>query len=193
MLCVSPGSYGCVECLLLCSAGTGCFTLGLAFRVVECLQALDRYRATESDQARRLLDTADRPVLEVLREWMLWLVTCPPDGESGRGCFVVNTATELGTSDDEVHRQTEAAFEVTRQAPRSALAEGRDRGELPDGLDTDGAAELLFTTFSAYGYASGPATASNVWPPRSTSRSGPLFPRPRNPPDSPVLPEQARP
>ncbi|MGR6999085.1 TetR/AcrR family transcriptional regulator [Yinghuangia aomiensis] len=110
------------------------------------LRALDRYRATESVEARRRLDATDRPVREVLREWMRWLVTCPAGGEPGRGCFVVNTATELGTADDQVRQRTEAAFEVTRQALRSVLAEGRDRGELSGDLDTDAAAELLFTT-----------------------------------------------
>ncbi|MEU9985159.1 TetR/AcrR family transcriptional regulator [Streptomyces sp. NPDC050856] len=110
------------------------------------LRALDHYRATESVQARQRLDATDRPVREVLREWMLWLVTCPADGKPGRGCFVVNTATELGTTDEKVQQRTEAAFEVTRQALRSALAEGRDRGELSEDLDADAAAELLFTT-----------------------------------------------
>ncbi|MEV5560390.1 TetR/AcrR family transcriptional regulator [Nonomuraea wenchangensis] len=110
------------------------------------LRALDHYRATESAQALQRLDAADRPVRQVLREWMLWLVTCPADGTSGRGCFVVNTATELGTTDETVRQRTEAAFEVTRQALRSVLAEGRDRGELSAGLDIDDAVELLFTT-----------------------------------------------
>ncbi|WP_405648120.1 TetR/AcrR family transcriptional regulator [Streptomyces sp. NBC_00019] len=110
------------------------------------LRALDHYRATESAQARQRLDVANRPVREVLREWMLWLVTCPADGKSGRGCFVVNTATELGTTDEKVRQRTEAAFEATRQALRAALAEGRDRGELSTGLDIDDAVELLFTT-----------------------------------------------
>lgn len=110
------------------------------------LRALDHYRATESAEARQRLDVSDRPVRDVLREWMLWLVTCPPDGESGYGCFVVNTATELGTTDETVRQRTEASFEVTRQAIRSALAGGRDRGELRAGLDIDDAVELLFTT-----------------------------------------------
>ncbi|MFI1585075.1 TetR/AcrR family transcriptional regulator [Embleya sp. NPDC020630] len=110
------------------------------------LRALDHYRATESTQARRRLDASDRPVREVLREWMLWLVTCPADGESGRGCFVVNTASELGTTDAQVQERTEAAFAVTRQALRAVLTEGRERGELSTDLDIEGAVELLFTT-----------------------------------------------
>ncbi|WP_399926002.1 TetR/AcrR family transcriptional regulator [Streptomyces kanamyceticus] len=110
------------------------------------LRALDHYRATESAQAERLLDADDRPIRHVLRDWMLWLVTCPPDGEPGRGCFVVNTATELGTTDDQVSQRTEAAFEVTRQALRSLLLQGRRKGELPADLDVDAAVELLFTT-----------------------------------------------
>ncbi|MFE6337361.1 TetR/AcrR family transcriptional regulator [Streptomyces sp. NPDC057798] len=110
------------------------------------LRALDHYRATESTQAQRRLDASDRPVREVLREWMLWLVTCPAAGESGRGCFVVNTATELGTTDAQVQERTEAAFAVTRQVLHAVLAEGRERGELSTGLDIDAAVESLFTT-----------------------------------------------
>ncbi|MER7484470.1 TetR/AcrR family transcriptional regulator [Streptomyces sp. NPDC126497] len=110
------------------------------------LRALDHYRATESTEARRRLDASDRPVREVLREWMLWLVTCPAAGESGRGCFVINTATELGTTDAQVQERTEAAFAVTRRALHAVLAEGRERGELSTDLDIDGAVESLFTT-----------------------------------------------
>lgn len=110
------------------------------------LRALDHYRATDSAEAEQRLDAAGRPVREVLRDWMLWLVSCPSDGEPGRGCFVVNTATELGTADDQIHQRTEAAFEVTRQALRSLLHEGRQRGELPTTLDIEASVELLFTT-----------------------------------------------
>ena len=110
------------------------------------LRALDHYRATDSAEAEQRLDAAGRPVREVLRDWMLWLVSCPSDGEPGGGCFVVNTATELGTADDQIHQRTEAAFEVTRQALRSLLREGRQRGELPTTLDIDASVELLFTT-----------------------------------------------
>ncbi|MEV4254266.1 TetR/AcrR family transcriptional regulator [Spirillospora sp. NPDC049652] len=110
------------------------------------LRALDHYRATDSAEAEQRLDATGRPVREVLRDWLLWLVSCPEEGESGRGCFVVNTATELGTADDQVRQRTEAAFEVTREALRSLLDEGRRTGEIPGDLDLDAAVELLFTT-----------------------------------------------
>ncbi|PAZ16866.1 TetR family transcriptional regulator [Streptomyces sp. SA15] len=110
------------------------------------LRALDHYQATESAEAEQRLGADGRPIRQVLRDWMLWLVTCPADGEPGRGCFVVNTATELGTTDDEVRQRTEAAFEVTQQALRSLLLEGRRHGELPTDLNIDDAVELLFTT-----------------------------------------------
>ncbi|SHN47660.1 TetR/AcrR family transcriptional regulator [Cryptosporangium aurantiacum] len=110
------------------------------------LRALDHYRATETVQAQRLLASTGRPIREVLREWMVWLVTCQSGEEPGRGCFVVNTTTELGGGDVEVRRRIEASFEVTRESLRSLLQEGRRTGQLSDGLDIDAAVEMLFTT-----------------------------------------------
>ncbi|MEU8121469.1 TetR/AcrR family transcriptional regulator [Spirillospora sp. NPDC049024] len=107
------------------------------------LRALDHYRATESAQAGERLATAGQPVREALRDWLLWLVG---GTEPGPGCLVVNTATELGTTDTEVSARTEAAFEATRSSLRSLLEEGRRNGELPTDLDLDAAVELLFTT-----------------------------------------------
>lgn len=66
--------------------------------------------------------------------------------DAGRGCFVVNTAAELGTTDPEVRQRTEAAFEVTRETLASLLRRGIRDGDLPATLDVDAAMELLFTT-----------------------------------------------
>jgi TetR/AcrR family transcriptional regulator, transcriptional repressor for nem operon len=105
------------------------------------LRTLDHYRATESTQAEEQL-SAPGPSLEVLRKWLNWMVA----HEAGRGCFVVNTATELGTTDPEVRQRTEAAFEVTRKTLTSLLRRGIRDGDLPAALDVDDAVEMLFTT-----------------------------------------------
>ncbi|GAA3140374.1 TetR/AcrR family transcriptional regulator [Planomonospora alba] len=105
------------------------------------LRTLDHYRATESAQAEERL-SAPGPSLEILREWMIWMV----GHEAGRGCFVVNTATELGAADPEVRQRTEAAFDVTRRTLTSLLQRGVRDGDLPAALDVDAAAEMLFTT-----------------------------------------------
>ncbi|MEU1737116.1 TetR/AcrR family transcriptional regulator [Streptosporangium sp. NPDC020145] len=105
------------------------------------LRALDHYRATESTQAEEQLN-APGSCLDILREWLLWLV----GHEAGRGCFVVNTATELGAADPEVHERVEAAFDVTRRTLTSLLRRGVREGDLPATLDVDAAVETLFTT-----------------------------------------------
>ncbi len=78
----------------------------------------------------------------MLREWLVWLATCQSGGEPGRGCLVVNTATELGAGDVEVYRRIEASFEVTQEALRSLLQQGRRGGQLPAERDIEVAAEL---------------------------------------------------
>ncbi|MFC5822443.1 TetR/AcrR family transcriptional regulator [Nonomuraea insulae] len=105
------------------------------------LRTLDHYRATESAQAEEQL-SAPGPSLEILREWLIWMIS----HKAGRGCFVVNTAAELGTTDPEVRQRTEDAFEVTRKTLASLLHRGIHDGDLPAALDVDAAVELLFTT-----------------------------------------------
>ncbi|GAA2205387.1 TetR/AcrR family transcriptional regulator [Nonomuraea monospora] len=105
------------------------------------LRALDHYRTTESSQAGELLERPG-PVRDVLRDWL----TCMVTDDAGRGCLVVNTATELGAADPEIRRQTEAAFEVTRKALEAALRRGCREGELPANLNLDAAVDLIFTT-----------------------------------------------
>ena len=109
------------------------------------LRALDHYRATDSAEARCRLE-APGPVREVLRNWMIWMISGSLHDETGYGCFVVNTATELGATDPDVRQRIEAAFTVTRDALASLLRRGCRDCELPADLDIDAAAELLFTT-----------------------------------------------
>jgi TetR/AcrR family transcriptional repressor of nem operon len=56
------------------------------------LRTLDYYRATESAQAEQRLGADGRPIRQVLRDWRLWLVTCPTDA-------VMLTSPELSLSE----------------------------------------------------------------------------------------------
>ncbi|WP_067674854.1 TetR/AcrR family transcriptional regulator [Nocardia miyunensis] len=109
------------------------------------LRALDHYRSHDSAAAERRLEAAGS-CREVLRDWMVWMISGAGDVAAADGCFVVNTATELGTTDAAVQQRIEAAFEVTRDTLRKVLHRGRAAGELAADLDIDAAVESLFTT-----------------------------------------------
>jgi TetR/AcrR family transcriptional repressor of nem operon len=81
----------------------------------------------------------------VLREWLIRMVDMPEEGAAARGCFVVNTATELGADDPAVDGRTQAAFGVTRHALEEILQRGLRDGELRADLDVTATAESLFT------------------------------------------------
>ncbi|GHF18422.1 TetR family transcriptional regulator [Streptomyces spiralis] len=107
------------------------------------LRALDHYLAGESVRCTAALE-ADRPVREALRDWLYSMVE-PTDLP---GCFVIHTATELGTSDPETRRRVDEAFEGTTAAIAALLRRGVAAGELPADLDADVTADLLFTTLT---------------------------------------------
>jgi TetR/AcrR family transcriptional repressor of nem operon len=107
------------------------------------LRALDHYQGTENARSAAALD-GDRPVRESLRSWLGSMVAA--DGDGPPGCFVVNTATELGTDDPETVRRVHGTFAGTTEVIADLLRRGVARGELAPGLDADAAADLLFTT-----------------------------------------------
>ena len=109
------------------------------------LRALDHYRCGESARSAAALG-ADRPVRELLRDWMGSMVA--EDGDGPPGCFIVNTATELGTDDPETARRVREAFDGTTAALADLLRRGIADGDLPADLDAEGAADLLFTTIT---------------------------------------------
>ncbi|MFI7667125.1 TetR/AcrR family transcriptional regulator [Nocardia sp. NPDC049526] len=109
------------------------------------LRALDYYRAHDSVEAKRRLE-ASGSCREALRDWMIWMISDTPHDNVADGCFVVNTATELGTTDNAVQERIEAAFDVTRDTLETVLRRGQAAGELPADLDIGAAIESLFTT-----------------------------------------------
>jgi TetR/AcrR family transcriptional repressor of nem operon len=107
------------------------------------LRALDHYQACESARCTAALQ-GDRPVRELVRDWLATMVET--EGGAPLGCFVVNTATELGTDDPDTARRVQAAFDGTTAALADLLRRGVADGGLPPDLDADATADLLFTT-----------------------------------------------
>jgi TetR/AcrR family transcriptional repressor of nem operon len=107
------------------------------------LRALDYYQACESARCAAALEY-DRPVRVVLRDWLYLMI----ETTDTAGCFLVNTAIELGTGDPETARRVDAAFEGTTDAIAALLRRGITAGELPADLDADATADLLFTTLA---------------------------------------------
>jgi TetR/AcrR family transcriptional repressor of nem operon len=107
------------------------------------LRALDHYQTCESARCAAALD-GDRPVRAVLRDWLHSMV----ESTDLPGCFVINTAVELGTGDRETAQRVDAAFEGTTAAIAALLRRGITTGELPADLDADATADLLFTTLT---------------------------------------------
>lgn len=109
------------------------------------LRALDHYRATESTNGcQQFRDAA--PTLAALAE-TLAAVAVGGDERTAEpiGCFVVNTAAELGATEPEVSRRAEAAFDLTRTGLADLLSRMRDGGELPADADPAALADHLFT------------------------------------------------
>lgn len=107
------------------------------------LRALDLYQERETARNADAL-AEERPVLATLRDW-LWSMVGAPDEP---GCFMVNTATELGDGDPETARRVNAAFDGTTGVIATLLRRGITTGELSADLDVEATADLLFTVLT---------------------------------------------
>lgn len=109
------------------------------------LRALDHYLVTESATAHRRLSTGGHPQ-QVLRAWLMDSIDTLCRDPDAKGCFMVNTATELAAGDAEAGDRVREAFAGIRNAVRDLLRRGQRDGLLDGGLDVDGVSALLTTT-----------------------------------------------
>lgn len=108
------------------------------------LRALDHYRDTESVQTDRLFRDAPATV-DALVAGLTEMIFDEAATDGDAGCFVVNTAAELGHSDPAVAERTEACFGLTRAGLRDLLGRLQQAGHLRDEVDPDAGTDLLFT------------------------------------------------
>ncbi|KJY43393.1 TetR family transcriptional regulator [Streptomyces sp. NRRL B-1568] len=108
-------------------------------------RALERYRDT---QAYALVELLGRPgpVLPRLRAALEALVEMDLDDPVRKGCFAVNTATELAVVDARSTELVRAMFARTEGALRAALEAGQRAGEIDASRDARAMASMLLAT-----------------------------------------------
>ncbi|MFF5387083.1 TetR/AcrR family transcriptional regulator [Streptomyces sp. NPDC013012] len=107
------------------------------------LKALDRY--TEANDPRLVEElSAPGPALPAVRALVRrFAAEAATDGERLNGCFVTNSAAELGPHDTAVARQVELSWEQLETLLHAALVRARAGGELPAGRDPRALARML--------------------------------------------------
>jgi TetR/AcrR family transcriptional repressor of nem operon len=108
-------------------------------------RSLRRYRETQAVQLTEVLEGAG-PVKERIRTALELLVEMDLADPGRKGCFAVNTATELASSDAEAAEAVRRMFTRTEEAFRAALEEGQRAREIDAARDVRALASLLLNT-----------------------------------------------
>ena len=110
------------------------------------LAALSRYRTKFVDPMFTPLQHRDASLPELEAFFAgFWRWTTTPEG--GRGCFLCNSAIELGRRDAEVGLRISQHFTWMRQVFRHVLDNAVANGQLPAGADRHKQASLLVSVF----------------------------------------------
>ncbi|MFD3567645.1 TetR/AcrR family transcriptional regulator [Streptomyces sp. NPDC058667] len=107
------------------------------------LKAMDRYLETRDPRLVEEL-SAPGPALPAVRTLVRRFATeATTEGERLNGCFVTNSAAELGPHDPAVARRVELSWEQVETLLYAALTRARAGGELPAGRDPRSLARML--------------------------------------------------
>ncbi|KOX30915.1 TetR family transcriptional regulator [Streptomyces sp. NRRL F-6491] len=107
------------------------------------LKALDRYAETQDPRLVEEL-SAPGPALPAVRALVRrFAAEAATEGERLNGCFVTNSAAELGPHDPAVARRVELNWEQLETLLHAALVRARAGGELPAGRDPRALARML--------------------------------------------------
>ncbi|MEV6035040.1 TetR/AcrR family transcriptional regulator [Nonomuraea sp. NPDC052116] len=107
--------------------------------------ALSRYR---DSQAAALIEMLEEPgpVKDRLRRALCLLSEMDLADPDRRGCMAVNTAAELGQSDESAAQLVRRMFDRTEDAFRALVEEGRRTGEIAADRDARAVGSLLLNT-----------------------------------------------
>lgn len=107
------------------------------------LKALDRYGETQDPP---LLDALSKPgpALPAVRQMVRRFADeSTVETRRARGCFITNTAAELGPHDPEAARRVELSWQHVETLTHAALVRAQGQGELPPDRDPRALARML--------------------------------------------------
>ncbi|WP_372405521.1 TetR/AcrR family transcriptional regulator [Streptomyces luteireticuli] len=113
------------------------------------LRALRRYYETATDAQIEILERPG-PVKDRLRELMLRDIGVGADTSgTGRpvGCFAINAAIEMASSDPDVKEQVHRHFARVEEALKDTVARGQRAGEIRTDRDAAGLARQVLSTY----------------------------------------------
>lgn len=111
------------------------------------LAAFARYRNLSGETLSRAFGAGDR-IKDAFRKLLMEEFETQSDGQAMKGCFVVNSTTELANSDPEFSAIIAAHREMAVSAFQSYIAQGQARGEISADKDSRALANYIFTFFS---------------------------------------------
>lgn len=123
------------------------------------LEALRLYQAERAKSLQRVLGSPASPLDGI--ETLLTSIATSSGVARTRGCLSVNTAAEMGTSDEEVAAILKCGAQQSKADISTALAQAKALGELPASLDEQVAADYVLTVMRGL-RVSGKAGASTT-------------------------------
>src|SRR5262249_2666739 len=105
-------------------------------------KALDHYQRTYGEPMVEGLNQPDAG-LGAIREFFRTTVRFMTEENPRSGCLIANTITELGSDDPAALLRCIRSRDQLERSFRRALAQAKERGELPPHLDVDATATLL--------------------------------------------------
>lgn len=107
------------------------------------LEALKVYQVERAKSLQKALSGAATPLGGI--ELLLTSIASSTGVARTRGCLSVNTATEIGVTDDEVAAILAGGARQSKTDLAAAVRAAQAQGELPDGLDAQAAADFVLT------------------------------------------------
>ena len=111
------------------------------------MSALDRYRKTTEVLLSELLES-DKPTLQIIDELLEMAISQVCKDTQQRGCFLVNTTTELASEDQEIAKLMEENVRQKEKLFHSLIIKGQEQGEISTKHDSLALARYLFSSYN---------------------------------------------